>query len=84
MEDMWKVPGRTKPVPLDYETIMDGSFITPPLAKQTVAVAPSASSSTNQERAQMQSSSDAPKAQGKLKDQLDLTLKQNLELFLER
>jgi ubiquitin-like 1-activating enzyme E1 B len=84
MEDMWKVPGRTKPVPLDYETIMDGSFVTPPLAKQSAAVVSSTSSSANQEKAQVQSSSDAPKAQGKLKDQQELTIKQNLELFLER
>jgi len=84
MEDMWKLPGRTKPVPLDYETIMDGSFIAPPSAKQTATVVQSTSSSAVQDRAQMQSSSDVPKAQEKLKDQQELTIKQNLELFLER
>lgn len=83
MEDMWKVPGRAKPVPLDYETIMDGSFITPPLAKQTATVVQSTPASATQAQAQMQSSPDAPKAQGKLRDQQELTIKQNLELFLE-
>jgi ubiquitin-like 1-activating enzyme E1 B len=77
MEDMWKVPGRTKPVPLDYETIMDGSFSIPPLAKVPAQVAQGSSPSA-------QPTTTAHAVQGKLKDQQELTIKQNVELFLER
>jgi ubiquitin-like 1-activating enzyme E1 B len=82
MEDMWKVPGRVKPVALDYNTILDGSFRVPPLAK--------ASSGPGKDGHSSASTSQANPAfainirQEKLKDQKELTIKQNLELFLNR
>lgn len=81
MEDMWKVPGRVKPVPLDYNTILDGSFRVPPLAK-AAAAGPGKDGSV----AVVSADSATPSAirQDKLRDQQDLTIKQNLELFLDR
>jgi hypothetical protein len=81
---MWKVPGRIKPVPLNYETIMDGSFVSPPLAKQPASLVGAVSSSATHESSQARSTASAIPPQGKLKDQQELTIKQNLELFLER
>ena len=80
MEDMWKVPGRVKPVPLDYSTILDGSFRVPPLAKP--AAAPRKDGSIEPKQANPAASIDIRSE--KLRDQQDLTLKQNLELFLDR
>jgi ubiquitin-like 1-activating enzyme E1 B len=82
MEDMWKVPGRVKPVPLDYELIMNDSFIVPPLAKKA---APTPAESSKAEGA----TTDKPPAEvargsGKLKDQQELSVKDNLKLFLDR
>lgn len=70
MEDMWKVPGRVKPVPLEYDGIMDGSFVAPP-PRVPAPAAPAANGSNT-------ASSSA-----KLKDQKDLSLKENLELFID-
>ncbi|WVR08953.1 hypothetical protein IAU60_006012 [Kwoniella sp. DSM 27419] len=73
MEDMWKKEGRVKPVPLVYEGIMDGSFQTPPLR----GAAPAAPATSNGQVS-------AKEAEKKgLKDQQELTLKQNSELFID-
>lgn len=70
MEDMWKVPGRVKPVPLDYDGIMDGTFVAPP--PRVPAQSTPASNAAN-----------GASVSAKLKDQKELTLKENLELFVD-
>lgn len=70
MEDMWKVPGRVKPVPLDYDGIMEGTFVAPP--PRTPAQAAPAASTTN-----------GAASSAKLKDQKELSLRENLELFID-
>lgn len=70
MEDMWKVPGRVKPVPLDYDGIMDDSFVAPP-PRVPAPAAPAAGNANGTTSAT------------KLKDQKELTLKENLELFID-
>ncbi|OCF35672.1 ubiquitin-like 1-activating enzyme E1 B [Kwoniella heveanensis BCC8398] len=71
MEDMWKKEGRVKPVPLLYESIIDGSFQVPPLRNAPVAPQP-------------QTEGSAKQAEKKgLKDQRELSLKENLELFID-
>lgn len=70
MEDMWNVPGRVKPVALDYEAIMSDSFVTPPkrkVAKAKEGDAPAA----------------PPPTGAGLKDQKELSVKENLELFID-
>lgn len=77
MEDMWKVQGRVKPVPLGYESIMSGGFVTPPVRK----------AQTNGKQNDKQNGDKAPadvaRATG-LKDQRELSVKDNLELFIDR
>ena len=69
MEDMWKVAGRIKPVALDYDAIMDGTFVAPP--PRTSATQIAANGNAN-----------ASTSTSTLKDQKELTLKENLELFV--
>ncbi|KAL7425104.1 E1 ubiquitin-activating protein uba2 [Cryptotrichosporon argae] len=72
MEDMWKVVGRVKPTPLNYRSIMDGTFVTPP-KRPSKAAAPAAKQPNG-----------TPAASGAtLKDQRKLTVKDNLELFID-
>ncbi|WWC91097.1 uncharacterized protein L201_006038 [Kwoniella dendrophila CBS 6074] len=71
MEDMWKKEGRIKPVPLEYEAIMNGSFRTPPLRN----AAPQRSNGQPKENGSQQKRG--------LKDQRELSLKENLELFID-
>ena len=77
MEDMWKVQGRVKPVPLEYDSIMSGEFVTPPVRK----------TQTNGKETDKQDGDKAPadvaRATG-LKDQRELRVKDNLELFIDR
>ncbi|WVQ81104.1 hypothetical protein IAT38_003226 [Cryptococcus sp. DSM 104549] len=92
MEDMWKKEGRVKPVPLEYDPIMDGSFVVPPLR---AAPAPAAGSSAPKEATAVSANGEktngnaekpaAPKAVNKalLKDQRELSVKDNLELFID-
>ncbi|ORX39135.1 hypothetical protein BD324DRAFT_618613 [Kockovaella imperatae] len=80
MEDMWKVPGRVKPVPLGYDAIVLGDFVAPPLRSGPVA-------QTNgrpvPER-NGESSTSALNANSKqLKDQRELTVKENLDMFID-
>jgi len=95
MEDMWTVPGRVKPVALDYETIMNGTFVTPPLRVAPQAIVKSesdkstngdvASASTNGTNGNAVASSSTNGATSqKLKDQKELSVKENLELFIDR
>jgi ubiquitin-like 1-activating enzyme E1 B len=65
MEDMWKKEGRIKPLALEYDAIMAGTFeAPPPRTTSTTAPPPATTTST-------------------LKDQKQLSLKDNLELFLD-
>lgn len=74
MEDMWTRSGRVKPVALDYDTIMAGCFVPPPLRTDAAAKQPTANGSAPPAKA---------KAKGAtLKDQKELTTKESLELFL--
>lgn len=73
MKEMWTVPGRVKPTPLDYDTIMDGTFVLPASRQATAALATGSVLATEK-----------AKEQSGLKDQQDLTLKENLLLFTSR
>lgn len=101
MEDMWTGPGRVKPVALDYDAIMDDTFVTPPLRAPPAAPAANGSSATaNGSSAAPTSSSNgetsaagaASHANGsanghsvrQLRDQKELSVKENLELFIDR
>ncbi|BEJ16239.1 hypothetical protein CspHIS471_0508440 [Cutaneotrichosporon sp. HIS471] len=78
MEDMWTRPGRVKPVALDYDKIMAGEFVPPPL-RQAPVKGPTANGSAAQTKASV-----PRKVNGAtLKDQKELTTKENLELFLD-
>ncbi|WVW79473.1 hypothetical protein I302_101442 [Kwoniella bestiolae CBS 10118] len=75
MEDMWKKEGRVKPVPLEYEGIMNESFATPPL-RQAAAQQPNVNG-------QAQTNGNGTEKKKGLKDQRELSLKENLELFID-
>ncbi|KAJ9107650.1 hypothetical protein QFC21_001110 [Naganishia friedmannii] len=85
MEDMWKVEGRVKPVPLDYETIMAGNFTAPPV--RATAVNGNKASKENGTAAPKREESKAPADVARsvvgLKDQRELSVKDNLELFID-
>ncbi|WWC72995.1 uncharacterized protein I206_106959 [Kwoniella pini CBS 10737] len=74
MEDMWKKEGRIKPVPLEYEGIMNGTFETPPLRQAATQQSSNGTARPN--------GNNIGKQKG-LKDQRELTLKENLELFID-
>ncbi|KGB75813.1 ubiquitin-like 1-activating enzyme E1 B [Cryptococcus deuterogattii 99/473] len=75
MEDMWKKEGRVKPVPLDCDAILNGTSVTPPLR-----TAPTANQQANSDKG---AESAKIKPAALLKDQKELSLKENLELFLD-
>ncbi|KLT45229.1 putative ubiquitin activating enzyme E1 [Cutaneotrichosporon oleaginosum] len=78
MEDMWTRPGRVKPVALDYDKIMAGEFVPPPL-RQAPPKGPTANGSIASSKP-----APPPKAKGAtLKDQKELSTKESLELFLD-
>lgn len=87
MEEMWNKEGRTKPTALDYDSIMAGTFPTPPLRPSTAA-APAAkvpaNGSTASETIAPASTIVADSNINTLKDQRELSLKENLELFVDR
>jgi ubiquitin-like 1-activating enzyme E1 B len=96
MDDMWKVPGRVKPRALDYDAVMSETFVPPPLrmpatAQPNGSASTSASASANGTVANGNGA--APPTNGvngpvptraQLKDQRELTVKENLELFVDR
>lgn len=76
MEDMWLVQGRVKPTPLEYDSILGDTFVFPtPKAKKASAAAapppPAGQASTSKDAHQ-------------LKDQRQLSLKENVLLFTSR
>ena len=97
MEDMWKVAGRVKPVALDYDAIMNDQFVAPPLRAapqangttkedaangskdSTPAVVQNGASSS----ANGATTGNSASAQT-LRDQKELSVKENLELFVDR
>lgn len=88
MEDMWKVQGRVKPVPLEYEAIMSGTFVTPPVRKAATAngktpASENANHAENGTNGVEKPPADVAKTAG-LKDQRELSVKDNLELFIDR
>ena len=97
MEDMWKVAGRVKPVALDYDTIMSDQFVAPPLRAVPQANGTKKEETANGSKdtapatAQNGASSSANGAatgssasSQKLRDQKELSVKENLELFVDR
>ena len=80
MADMWR--SRSPPTPLDFDSIMDGSF---DLNGATNAVASGSGSdlSSKLPNGQLNGNGNIPLGEG-LKDQRALTLKDNLELFVSR
>jgi ubiquitin-like 1-activating enzyme E1 B len=89
MADMWR--SRSPPTPLDFDSIMDGSFDlngAPSLTADAVASGSgsdhsSSSSFAKLPNGQLNGNGDIPVGEG-LKDQRALTLKDNLELFVSR
>ena len=111
MDDLWNKPGRVKPKALDYEAIMDGTFVAPPL-RTTAAAPPPLTNAASVNGADGNGSaapdvadkgfadgaegavaangqavavpSAAPVNAAQLKDQRELSVKENLELFIDR
>jgi ubiquitin-like 1-activating enzyme E1 B len=84
MDEMWKVHGRVKPVALDVESINDGSFITPPLRNAPPAPVASGPNAEKSGTNGAGPSSDTSVKQSTLKDQRELSVKDNLDLFVDR
>lgn len=91
MADMWR--SRSPPVPLDFDKIMDGSFVLRPEQPGQVngvdsngASGSGSKISTNQPNGQANGTSNgtAPTASAGLKDQKALTLRDSLVLFVAR
>ncbi len=91
MQDMWKVPGRVRPTALDYQSIMEGFFQPPALRN-------AASQANGDNRALLNGGANGHASgsttlnldgQSKgnarqLRDQKELSVKENLELFIDR
>ena len=75
MRDMWR--SRDKPTPLDFDAIVEGSFV----VKEPTKHALSSSSTKGQVNGH---GSEASYGNGGLKDQRALTLQDNLALFVSR
>lgn len=101
MEDMWNKPGRVKPKALDYDSIVDGTFVPPPLRSAASApppLTPAADGATSgsADKGFAEGAEGATAANGQavavpalvnaaqLKDQRELSVKENLELFVDR
>nr|ODO03733.1 ubiquitin-like 1-activating enzyme E1 B [Cryptococcus depauperatus CBS 7855] len=74
MEDMWNKEGRVKPVPLNYKEIMYGTFVVPPLRN--------ARSNGRLENSNKSIGKAATEHKNQLRDQKELSLKENLEIFI--
>ena len=98
MDDMWKVPGRIRPVPLDYDGIMSGSFVMPPSRTSATEASESGTGKDGNKQSAggplpVKGSIRAKGAGGAnglanghssmLKDQKELSLKENLVLFVD-
>ena len=88
MADMWR--SRSPPTPLDFDSIMDGSFDLNGASLTADAVTSGSSSDRSSSSSfaklpngQLNGKGNIPLSEG-LKDQRALTLKDNLELFVLR
>ena len=82
MADMWR--SRSPPTPLDFDSIMEGSFDLNG-ARSLTADAVASGSGSGSDRNSSSNSAKLPNGNGDiLKDQRALTLKDNLELFVSR
>ena len=81
MDDMWTVHGRVKPVVLDFDSVTGGSFVKPPLRNATAP--PPAPSANGHAASTVNGSANGVEPAG-LRDQRELTTKENLELFIDR
>lgn len=82
MEDLWNKEGRIKPTSLDFDSIMAGTFPTPPLRSAAAPAAPAADAASAPAQNGKEIVADSNNA--KLRDQRELSLKENLELFIDR
>ena len=80
MADMWKVAGRVKPTALERDKIMDGTFIVPPVRK---AAAP-ATGNGHANGSNGEAENQAGPSSKQLRDQRELSIRENLELFIDR
>ena len=84
---MWR--SRSPPIPLDFDSIVDGSFDSNDALSLTANAVASGSSGSSSDRSsklpngQLNGNGNIPLGEG-LKDQRALTLKDNLELFVSR
>lgn len=79
MKEMWNVPGRVKPTVLEYDAILDGSFVLPDVA--TKGKRPAAGAAPQPAAGPKLTNSNAVAG---LKDQRELSLKDNVILFEDR
>ena len=77
MADMWR--SRDKPTPLDFDAIVEGSFV----VKEPTKNAASSSNTKGQVNGHANGASSS-NGNGGLKDQRALTLQDNLALFVSR
>lgn len=90
MDDLWNKEGRVKPTALDYEAIMSGSFSTPPLrtaalpAESGARVNGTANGAHAGRNGPENGESQANGDNAQLRDQRELSLRENLELFVDR
>lgn len=84
MADMWK--SRSPPTPLDYISILDGTFQSTNTAsgKVTPENAVASGSGLSEKTSPSSGSANGASSTSHLKDQRALTLKDNLELFISR
>ena len=78
---MWR--SRSPPIPLDFDSIMDGSFDLNGGLANAVASGSGSDRSSKLPNGQLNGNGNIPLGEG-LKDQRALTLKDNLELFVSR
>ena len=96
MDDMWKVPGRVRPVPLDYASIVDEAFVIPPSRNSGQEGSTSTSEKPQKQLPNGLADGHADGSMTRivnkhtngnsrtLKDQLELSVKENLILFIDR
>lgn len=82
MADMWR--SREKPTPLDFNAIVDGSFVVKEPTKNAASSSTSKSQLNGHANGEPAKSASSSNGNGGLKDQRTLTLHDNLALFVSR
>lgn len=82
MADMWR--SREKPTPLDFDAIVDGSFVVKEPTKNIASSSNSKGQVNGHVNGDVTKSASSSKGNGGLKDQRALTLQDNLALFVSR